>query len=103
MAYVPDPTVWPALVDTLAALQVELNKTTPQPIHFRHVPGLAAVMALTTEADECCDGVGWVRVVNMLHSVEFPAQQAVWEPEGEVSWTVVMEIGVARCGAAPGP
>lgn len=103
MVYVPDPTVWPALEDILAALRVELGKTSPPPAHYRHVAGLAAVMALTTEADECCEGVGWVRVVNLLHSTEFPTQQATWEPEGEVSWTVVTEIGVARCGAAPGP
>lgn len=103
MAYVPDPVVWPALQDILAALQVELGKTLVPPKHYRHVPGLAAVMALTAEADECCEGVAWVRVVNILHSTEFPVQQPNWEPDGEVSWTVITEIGVARCGAGPGP
>jgi hypothetical protein len=103
MAYVPDPTVWPALVDILAAFQVELAKTHTAPAHYRHVPGLATVLALTPEGDECCEGVAWVRLTDIFASLEFPAQQSTWEPEGEVSWTVVTEIGVARCGGGPGP
>lgn len=102
MVYVPDPAVMPALVDILAALAVELGKTRNMPKHFRQVPGLVSVVALTPEMDECCDGTAWVRVVNLLHSTDFPAQQPNWEPEGEVSWTVVTEIGVARCGGGPG-
>lgn len=103
MAYVPDPTIWPALEDILAAMRTELAKTATPPQHFRHVPGLTAVMALSAEVDECCEGVAWVRAVNHLHSTVFPSQQAEWEPDGEVSWTVVVEIGVSRCGGGPGP
>jgi hypothetical protein len=102
MAYVPDPTVMPALTDILIALRAELGKTNPPPKHYRIVPGLVSVVALTPELDECCDGTAWVRAVNLLHSTDFPAQQPNWEPEGEVSWTVVTEIGVARCGGGPG-
>jgi hypothetical protein len=50
MSVVADPTVLPACIDILAALRVELAKVPAgAPTHFRHVPGLAAVVALTVE------------------------------------------------------
>lgn len=101
---VADPTVWPALEDVLAAMRTELAKVPAgAPAHFRMTPGLSPVFTLTAETDECCEGVAWLRVVGQHSTMEFPAQQQIWEPEGEVSWTVILEIGVGRCGGGPGP
>jgi hypothetical protein len=98
---VADPTVMPALEAILAAMRVELAKVADPPAHFRHAPGLSAVIALTEEGDECCEGVAWVRLTGVLPTTEFP-EEAGWQPDGEVSWAVETEIGVARCGGGPG-
>jgi hypothetical protein len=101
---VADPTVLPACIDILAALRVELAKVPAgAPTHFRHVPGLAAVVALTVEVDECCEGVAWVRLTGIYPTDDFPVEQSQWLPEGEVSWSVEVEIGVVRCSrTSPG-
>jgi hypothetical protein len=102
MTYTADPVIMPALLDVLAAMRVELGKTAVTPAHFRIVPGLASVFALTAERDECCEGVAWLRVVSFYPSDEFPAQQATFENLEAVSWAVVLELGVGRCGGGPG-
>lgn len=100
--YLPDPTIMPALREVLASMRVELSKTLVTPAHFRLVPGLVPVFSLSAVTDECCEGIAWVRLAQFYSSDEFPSQRPTWQPEGEVSWSAVLEIGVARCGGGPG-
>jgi hypothetical protein len=104
MPTVSDPTIAPAALELLTALQVELAKVpSGAPTHYRIVPGLAAVLSLDNFVDECCEGVAWIRLVNVYPTLDFPTQDSDFLPEEPVSYAAVFEVGVARCGGGPGP
>lgn len=103
------PAIAPAVVAVLDAMRFELAREPNPPQHYRMVPGVQAAFALTPVVsgvlDECCEGVAFLRIVDIFPCDDFPNPASVWLPhaDGEVSWGVTLEIGVARCGqSAPG-
>lgn len=103
------PAIAPAVRAVLDAMRIELARETNPPLHYRMVPGVQPVFALTPTIsgllDECCEGVAFLRIADIFPCDDFPNPKAVWLPhsDGEVSLGVTLEIGVARCGqSAPG-
>lgn len=103
------PAIAPAIRAVLDAMRFELAREDNPPQHYRMVPGVQPVFALAPTVsgllDECCQGVAFLRIVNIFPCDDFPNPAAVWLPhdDGEVSWGVTLDIGVARCGqSAPG-
>ena len=83
--------------ELLACLQTELG-TSPTPILPQHVmlrAGAQVTPLLGTGDDECCRGLGWVRIANIsgvkqlgdLDNVSCFSQER----------TLTLELGVARC------
>src|SRR3990170_4679900 len=49
--------------------------------------------------DECCEGLGYVKVANIFPATDFP-EQDTFSYECVRAWAVTFELGVFRC--APG-
>lgn len=81
----------------LACLQTELG-TSPYPVAPEHVmmrAGAEVTPLLGTGDDECCRGLGWVRIVSVS------GVRQLGEIENVVCFqnerTLTLELGVARC------
>jgi len=89
----------------LLCFQSELQAPHPQPILPEHVmlrPGQQVTPLLSTNDDECCRGLGWVRVasfsgVRELNSTDF--RDAMCFSQERV---LTLEMGTARCAPTPG-
>lgn len=65
-------------------------------------PGVQAELLISQYDDECCQGMAWVRLVNLFpSSVAFPTQDVTYTRCGPVQWAAVFELGVARCAPTP--
>lgn len=64
-------------------------------------PGDQVVFYVSSQGDECCDGLAWVRVAGMAPSMNFPVPDQTYTrcPPGQ--WAVVLEMGAARCAPRP--
>lgn len=97
-----DPLVMPMAVELLDCLETELALTEDPPFFIGLRPGSVVDHLLSTESDECCQGLGWVRPVTFYPtSGPFPAQDAVPLKSGPLGWSVVLEMGVVRCAPTP--
>lgn len=104
---ISDPVVAPIAADLLLCLSIELAKVpnpvsaNPRPVCLR--PGDRVDLLISQTSDECCEGLSWVRMVQIYPSsrTTFPA------PDGDVQWcdvlrwAVVFEIGAVRCAPTP--
>lgn len=100
-----DLVILPALDATLRALGQELARTAKGvPAHLRLTPGDAVIAALTQTVNECCEGIGTVRLVRYFPCDQLPVESQRSETEGGVtSWAIEMELSVVRCSFSPGP
>ena len=86
------------LLDCFAA-EVALVDAPPAVTSLRVGQQVELLLAFTR--DECCEGVGWVRVATIYPSSTFPAQDTEWSPCAPAGWAAVLEMGVARCAPTP--
>lgn len=93
MAVVTDTTI----TDILSRLGCCFEEALGREVCIR--TGDAVTLWASTTKDECCAGAAWVRVVTFYPG--FPAQDAVstgcWPP----LWSLVVELGAARCALTP--
>lgn len=96
-----DTMVMPILQQALACLRTEASLTENPPAHYHVRPGGSFEPSADAYGrDECCDGIGWARMV-----ANYEGQDANWlEPAGgiegncaPIAWAVVIEIGLMRC------
>ena len=96
-----DTMVMPILQEALACLRTEASLTENPPQHYHVRPGASFEPSADGYGrDECCDGIGWVRLV-----ANYEGGDANWlEPAGGVegncapiAWAVIIEIGLMRC------
>lgn len=93
-----DGTVYPMLELALACLSDEVAKVTSPPKYVRMSTGSSFSAQLAPNvADECCEGVAWLRVINVFPSSNFPEQDVSVERFLPDSLAVPLELGVARC------
>lgn len=74
---------------------------TGPPAQFCHRPGAEALLDFGNGVDDCCAGLGWVRVVSIDPVID-PAQseEANFSPCDNVRSAITLELGVARCNPA---
>ncbi|MET0273772.1 MAG: hypothetical protein ABW360_12345 [Phenylobacterium sp.] len=95
---VRDTMVMPVLLSALACLQNEAAKVEKPPALFTIRPGDSFEPSADPWTDECCVGIGWVRMVSSFETYDFPAPASVMEGNCPPhSWAVVIEVGINRC------
>jgi len=97
-----DPAVMPLADELLACLKQEIEKVDNPPLYVQHRTGAVVDHLLSSNEDECCSGLAWVRVVTFYPSSgTFPAQDETPPPKGITAWAVTLEMGVIRCMPTP--
>jgi hypothetical protein len=97
-----DQSVSPVLLDLLDCLRTEVDRLLHPPANVSLRPGSVMELLMSQGRDECCEGVAWVRVIQVYPSSTFPIQDLVWDgPCGPAAWAVQVELGVARCAPTP--
>ena len=66
------------------------------PGRFGLVPG-GPLVAFDNLLEDDCDGIGWVRVVQVFPSVAFPAPTSEPTRLSATPWALTLEAGVVRC------
>jgi len=79
-----------------------------KPAEICHRPGSEVRLDFGTTEDECCAGLGWVRITEIAQVVDpDEAQNAGYNPCDTTGRRLTLELGVARCQpfgtAAKGP
>lgn len=94
-----DTMVMPILNQALQCLREQAAVAPNTPLHFHLRPGADFEQQADQYGDECCDGIGWARMV-----ANYEGNDENWlEPNGTPSncppssWAVVIEIGLMRC------
>lgn len=98
---VTDQSVTPLAAVLLACLAEEVQKVTTPPRVTTLRPGAQIELLLSRYADECCDGLAWLRVASIYPSENFPDPDIGYSRCAPVQWAAVLEIGVARCAPTP--
>lgn len=99
---VSDPLVMPTARELLECFAVELEKVTSPPKYVQLRAGSVVDYLLSTSADECCQGLAWVRPSSFFpNSGTFPTQDAAPQPKGVTGWAFTLELGVVRCMPTP--
>lgn len=98
---VSDPLVMPLARQLLDCFAVELDKTETPPLAVQFMAGIAPFADANQHRNQCCEGLGWVRVDSFFPSSTFPAQDETPPAKGVGAWAVVLEIGVFRCAPTP--
>lgn len=95
MAIPVEFTISEALRDCLEAALAE-RPNPPAEVCLR--VGQEVFLGVSLTEDECCSGLGWVRVAEFFPSADaFPAQDETFTPCGPFQYAVELEMGVARC------
>lgn len=102
-----DHVITPVAAELLGCLEDALHTAYPtvaagRPANITLRTGDQADLLLSTTRDECCEGIGWVRVVTWYPTLNFPEQQTVFQRCAVLMWAVVLEMGVARCAPVAG-
>lgn len=98
---VTDPVVAPVLDGLLSCLEIEIAQVATPPANVMLRPGDRIELLLSQSRDECCEGLAWVRQVNLYPSREFPQQDVTRWNVGTLQWAIVVEVGAARCAPTP--
>lgn len=96
-----DLSVRPVADLLVACLGQEVAKVANPPAVTCLRPGDQVALLVSTVRDECCEGLAWVRVVNIYPSNSFPQQDVTVAGCGVMAWAAVLEMGVARCAPTP--
>lgn len=102
---ISDPLVMPMAREMLDCLQQEIAKVPNPPTYVQLRPGSVVDFLLSSAgADECCEGLAWVRpdVHYPSSGAEpFPAQDEAVPRGGVAAWAVTLELGAVRCAPTP--
>lgn len=99
---ISDPLVIPLAEQLLECFAQELDKVESPPASVQLRPGIAPVAWISQHENECCSGLGWVRVDSFYPSSDtFPVQDDTPLPKGTSAWAITFEIGVFRCAPTP--
>lgn len=98
---ISDPVILPHAETLLTCLQTALAETASPPAHVSLRVGTQVELLLSQTRDECCEGVGWVRVASIYPSANFPAPDLDSIRCWPVQWAAILEMGVARCAPTP--
>jgi hypothetical protein len=77
----------------LTCLENALNARANPPAAVMLRAGEQVTPLLGTSRDECCEGLGWVRIAEILPRTDFPGQK----PCFGVGRRLTLEMGVVRC------
>lgn len=94
---VHDNMVMPVIRYALACLTTEANKGPNPPSNFQIRPGNTFVANADNLANECCEGIAWVRGGSMWPTENFPIQKVDVGDGVETDWAVQIELGIDRC------
>lgn len=89
----------------LLCLQNELQAPHPKPILPQHVmlrAGAEVTPLLSTNDDECCRGLGWVRIASVSGVREINSTAAADARCFGQERILTLEMGTARCAPTPG-
>ena len=104
---VADPLVMPMAREMLGCLEQEIAKVASPPKYVGLRPGSVVDFLLSSQgADECCEGLAWVRPdvhypTMSTPGVVFPAQDETTGKQGVLAWAVTLELGAVRCAPTP--
>jgi hypothetical protein len=98
---ITDPGVLPVATSLLDCLQTALLDVADPPEHVSLRVGVQIELLLSETRDECCEGVGWVRVVSIYPSAVFPLPDLESVACWPIQWAAILEMGVARCAPTP--
>lgn len=99
---VSDPLVMPLGRLLKECFEQELAKVESPPLDVQFMPGIAPYADVNEHRNQCCEGLGWVRVDSFWpSSTTFPVQDEAPQPKGVGAWAVIFEIGVFRCAPTP--
>lgn len=101
MTTMTDPGVLPVAERLLDCLQTALADVADPPANVSLRVGTQVELLLSQTRDECCEGVGWVRVASIYPSAVFPQPDLQAVPCWPVQWAAILEMGVARCAPTP--
>ena len=101
MAAITDPGVLPVATSLLHCLQTALIDVAEPPENVSLRVGTQVELLLSETRDECCEGVGWVRVASIYPSAGFPEPDPDHSPSAPIQWAAILEMGVARCAPTP--
>jgi hypothetical protein len=96
-AAVPDPAVWPMLVELLACVSAAADEVDAPPMYRQIRTGEGIQASISPTQDECCQGLAWVRPVQISPTNNFPTPESAWQncPPGDLA--VEVELGMLRC------
>lgn len=95
---IADPLVMPLARDMLDCLDQEISKVENPPLYVQLRPGTVVDHLLSSNEDECCSGLAWVRPALFYpSSAQFPEQDGGPLKTGTLAWAVVLELGAVRC------
>jgi hypothetical protein len=102
-AAIADPAVWPMLVKALACLSAAADEVEAPPLYRSIRTGDSIQASISQTQDECCQGLAWVRPVQISPTNNFPTPESAWQncPPGELA--VEVELGMLRCAPTMGP
>lgn len=81
-----------------ACLDTAFTGDTGKPAEICHRPGDIVPLNFGTAQDECCTGLGWVRVASVEPVVDpQQSEQADFNPCSITDSRITLELGVARC------
>jgi hypothetical protein len=96
---IPDVTdpLQPILEDIRDLLSARVNHGLP-PNHINFTPTLIPT-GLETVIDNCCPGLAWVRVINVVPTTSFPSPANTMVGCPDTLFAANLELGVSRCAA----
>jgi hypothetical protein len=99
---VADPVVMPLARQLLECLDIEIQKVANPPKYVQLRAGTVVDHLISTGADECCEGLAWVRPMTFFPmGAVFPEQLATPPKGGTKAWVVQLEMGAVRCFPTP--
>lgn len=96
-AAVADQSVWPMLLKALECLSAAADEVEAPPLYRQIRTGDSIQASVSPTQDECCQGLAWVRPVQISPTNVFPTPESAWQacPPGELA--VEVELGMIRC------
>jgi hypothetical protein len=93
-----DPIGMPVAQELLACFTEQLSQLADPPKYVQLRLGQETGPLIGPNIDECCSGLGWVRISSIYPSWDsFPGPDNTWLPCGPLAYAVVLEMGVAFC------
>lgn len=93
---VVDPVAQPILDALLLCLENEIERVPVPPAVVCLRVGDRVDLLIAQGRDECCEGLAWIRLVQIYPSSDFPAVDETYL-KCQLGWAVVVELGVVRC------